>query len=156
MNFRRILVAIDRTPLASTVFDRALELARSQQANLRVFYCLGRSDLGDSLIEVEEGNYLASYPIGKERQAHLQQTLGQIEAWLQAYAQKAEEAGVAADSCHRMGEVNEAICDTAQKWEADLIVLGRRGRKGLTEVFLGSVSNYVVHHAPCSVLVVQP
>lgn len=156
MNFKRILVAIDKTPLASTVFDRALELAKSQQANLRVFHCLSRSELGDSLIEVEEGAYLASYPIGKERQAHLQQALQQIEAWLQAYAQKAEEAGVVTDLYHRMGEVNDVICDVAQEWKADLIVLGRRGRKGLTEVFLGSVSNYVIHHAPCSVLVVQP
>ncbi len=38
---------------------------------------------------------------------------------------------------------------------ADLIVLGRRGRTGLAEALLGSVSNYVLHHAPCSVLVVQ-
>ncbi|NEO65320.1 MAG: universal stress protein, partial [Moorea sp. SIO4G2] len=36
-----------------------------------------------------------------------------------------------------------------------LIVLGRRGLGGLKEMVLGSVSNYVVHHAPCSVLVVQ-
>lgn len=33
--------------------------------------------------------------------------------------------------------------------------MGRRGHKGLSEILLGSVSNYVVHHAPCSVLVLQ-
>ncbi|MGC1393382.1 MAG: universal stress protein [Coleofasciculaceae cyanobacterium] len=36
-----------------------------------------------------------------------------------------------------------------------MVVVGRRGRTGLAEAFLGSVSNYVVHHAPCSVLVIQ-
>jgi len=30
------------------------------------------------------------------------------------------------------------------------------GRTGLRELFLGSVSNYVLHHAPCSVMVVHP
>ena len=35
------------------------------------------------------------------------------------------------------------------------MVIGRRGHKNISEMFLGSVSNYVMHHAPCSVLVVQ-
>ncbi len=38
---------------------------------------------------------------------------------------------------------------------ADLIVVGRRGRSGLSELILGSASNYVLHHAPCSVLTLQ-
>jgi nucleotide-binding universal stress UspA family protein len=33
--------------------------------------------------------------------------------------------------------------------------MGRRGRTGLSELFLGSVSNYVTHHAPCSVLTLK-
>ena len=36
-----------------------------------------------------------------------------------------------------------------------MIVVGSRGLKGLKEMFLGSVSNYVTHHAPCSVLIVR-
>ncbi|RMG10302.1 MAG: universal stress protein, partial [Cyanobacteria bacterium J055] len=36
-----------------------------------------------------------------------------------------------------------------------LIIVGRRGRQGIEEAVLGSVSNYVVHHAPCSVLAIQ-
>ena len=47
------------------------------------------------------------------------------------------------------------ICNAAISWQADLIIMGRRGRTGLSELFLGSVSNYVLHHAPCAVLVVQ-
>ncbi|MFM7578374.1 MAG: universal stress protein, partial [Microcystaceae cyanobacterium] len=36
----------------------------------------------------------------------------------------------------------------------DVIVVGHRGRWGLSEILLGSVSNYVFHHAHCPVLVV--
>ncbi|NEO28803.1 MAG: universal stress protein, partial [Kamptonema sp. SIO4C4] len=35
------------------------------------------------------------------------------------------------------------------------VIIGRRGRVGLSEILLGSVSNYVLHHAPCAVMVVQ-
>ncbi|MEY3330640.1 MAG: hypothetical protein RLZZ115_3525 [Cyanobacteriota bacterium] len=42
-----------------------------------------------------------------------------------------------------------------KKWGADLVIVGRRNRSELAELFLGSVSNYVVHHVKCSVLVVQ-
>ncbi|HIK43734.1 MAG TPA: universal stress protein, partial [Leptolyngbyaceae cyanobacterium M65_K2018_010] len=38
---------------------------------------------------------------------------------------------------------------------ADLIVVGRRERGRIKAALLGSVSNYVVHHAPCSVLIVH-
>ena len=34
-------------------------------------------------------------------------------------------------------------------------MLGPRSRRGLTEIIMGSVRNYVVHHVPCSVLIVQ-
>ncbi|MGF1673753.1 MAG: universal stress protein, partial [Rivularia sp. (in: cyanobacteria)] len=47
------------------------------------------------------------------------------------------------------------ICNVARSREVDLIVVGRHGRTGLSEFFLGSVSNYVLHHAPCSVLTIQ-
>lgn len=43
----------------------------------------------------------------------------------------------------------------ARSWNANIIVIGRRGHRGFTEFFLGSVSNYVMHHASCSVLTVQ-
>ncbi|MEA5469202.1 universal stress protein [Spirulina sp. 06S082] len=42
-----------------------------------------------------------------------------------------------------------------KSWQADLIAIGRCGHSGLTELFLGSVSNYVLYHAFCSVLIVQ-
>ena len=54
-----------------------------------------------------------------------------------------------------MGDPGRWVRDLAQSWEADLVVLGRRGLTGVAEMFLGSVSNYIVHHVNCSVLVVQ-
>ncbi|NJN32588.1 MAG: universal stress protein [Synechococcales cyanobacterium RM1_1_8] len=53
------------------------------------------------------------------------------------------------------GRAGHLICHQAKTWEAELILLGRRGRSGLKELMLGSVSSYVMHRANCSVLVIQ-
>jgi nucleotide-binding universal stress UspA family protein len=44
-----------------------------------------------------------------------------------------------------------AIIDAARDWHADLILMGSHGRRGLDRVFMGSVAEAVVRHAPCSV-----
>lgn len=53
------------------------------------------------------------------------------------------------------GAAERAIIEEAEKWRADLIVVGSHGRGFWKRVFLGSVSQSVVQHAPCSVLVVR-
>ena len=51
--------------------------------------------------------------------------------------------------------VVQAITDYASEWKVDLIVLGTRGLSGFRKLLLGSVSNGVLSHASCSVLVVR-
>jgi nucleotide-binding universal stress UspA family protein len=53
------------------------------------------------------------------------------------------------------GSPARAIVDEAKDWDADLIVVGSHGYGFLERVLLGSVSGSVLHHAPCSVLVVK-
>lgn len=49
----------------------------------------------------------------------------------------------------------QAIVEMAREWKADLIVVGSHGYGFWSRALLGSVSNSVVHHAPCSVLVAR-
>jgi nucleotide-binding universal stress UspA family protein len=53
------------------------------------------------------------------------------------------------------GSPQRVLVEKAQKWEADLIVVGSHGYGFWSRALLGSVSNSVIHHAPCSVLVVR-
>ncbi|HEY9785090.1 MAG TPA: universal stress protein [Candidatus Obscuribacterales bacterium] len=55
----------------------------------------------------------------------------------------------------REGTIREAILDAAKEWPADLIVIGSHGRTGFSRFLLGSVSEAVVAHAPCSVEIVK-
>lgn len=53
------------------------------------------------------------------------------------------------------GTPESRIVETAEEMHADLIVLGSHGYKGWERLLLGSVSNSVVHHAHCSVMIVR-
>ncbi|GAB1543967.1 universal stress protein [Scytonema sp. NUACC21] len=136
MGFKRILVAIDPSPEARVVFEEALELAKKESATLMIFNGV---DLGSKL----------TYP------TEIKEKTQEAEELLQTYQQMAQKQGIAVECLCRVGEPGKSICNLAQTWKADLIVLGRRGFKGFTEVLLGSVSSHVLHNAPCSILVLQ-
>ncbi len=53
------------------------------------------------------------------------------------------------------GSPDSRIVETAEEWQANLIVVGSHGYSRWERLLLGSVSDSVVHHAPCSVLVVR-
>lgn len=55
----------------------------------------------------------------------------------------------------KIGPPDQAILETAKEWKPDLIVVGTHGRGFWGRLTLGSISNSVVHHAPCSVFVVR-
>ncbi|HEX6458220.1 MAG TPA: universal stress protein [Thermoleophilaceae bacterium] len=70
-------------------------------------------------------------------------------------AELARAAGFEAEPAVAEGPPAAAIVDTANERGAKLIVIGSRGYGGLKGSMMGSVSNQVVHHAPCPVLVVK-
>ena len=56
----------------------------------------------------------------------------------------------------RRGGAAMEIVREAREWDADLLVLGTHGRRGVRRMFLGSVAETVLQHAPCAALVVPP
>ncbi|HEX6370833.1 MAG TPA: universal stress protein [Longimicrobium sp.] len=56
----------------------------------------------------------------------------------------------------RVGSPAHEILGVARHWDADLVVLGTHGRRGLPRFFLGSVAETVLRKAPCSALVIPP
>jgi universal stress protein A len=66
-----------------------------------------------------------------------------------------QHAGISAEADRREGDAATEILAAASASNADLIVMGSRGRTGLTRLVLGSVARNVLQHAACSVLVVR-
>lgn len=159
--FHRILVALDESDRREQVVDAAIALATAQDAQLRLVhvvtftendlprYPLALTNVGFVVEESVYEEVLQRYV--QEQQEFEKRHLNVLQDTAQAVAKK----GVLVDYCLAYGDPGKEICDMAQSWHADTIVLGRRGNVGLKEFLLGSVSNHVVHHAPCTVLVVQ-
>jgi len=63
--------------------------------------------------------------------------------------------GAAISSEVLFGSPESRIVETAEQFKADLIILGSHGYNRWERLLLGSVSDSVLHHAPCSVLIVR-
>lgn len=162
MGYDLIFVGMDASSLQPIVYESALKIAKLHQAELRLLHCVEAelNSLSTSAVSIVGTSCGANYLFPSD--VHLQFTqqavetrLAEAKQWLQEYCQTAEQQGVRATFEVVLGHPNHQICELAQTWKADLIVLGRQDHSGLAELFLGSVSNYVLHHTPCSVLVVQ-
>lgn len=156
--FQRILVALDGSTCGEQAWEEALKLAQLTHANLMlVRVLLPSSDLYP--LTVSPTIDLASAHLNREvLQVYTEQEKEReqmVQDYLKTRTDAAIAQGVVAEYLAPQGDPGQAVCDLARSWQADLVILGRRGRKGLEELLLGSVSNYVTHHAPCSVLTVQ-
>lgn len=159
MRFLRILVGIDNSPLGSRVFAAALGLAQSNNAAMKLFHCLTPTPVSEIAAPMTLDSALApglsTNADYQTQQILIERQIEDAQTILKHYQDEALSYGVSAESNYEVGEPSHQLCKAAREWGADLIVIGRRGKSGLTEALLGSVSNYVVHHAPCSVLVIQ-
>ncbi len=155
--FNKILVAIDLSETNKSIFNTALSLAQTTRAQLMLL----------NVISSDKNNYPNPFIYSGYEYDPMDESLFTMyqEQW-QKFKQRGEEllrslveeattAGVNAEFIQDLGNPGHTICDFAQTWSADLILIGSRGLSGVKEMFLGSVSNYVTHHAPCSVLIVR-
>lgn len=157
--YTKILAALDNSAVGDRIFEQALAMAQATQAQLMLVHGLSGEEDGSPF----------PIPAGVEAMYWAPGTEINLEQWRQQWQQYeteslnrlrrlaaiANQAGVNTEFRQVVGVPAKAICQAAQQWGADLIILGNRGRSGLTELLLGSVSNYVMHHASCSVLVVK-
>ncbi len=155
--FNKILVAVDMEGAKAELVESAIALAKATNAQLKLVNVLTAEDDDSMPLFAHPG--LTGYPpvlddsIWQGYRERYQDYQEAALIKLRRLANQASAAGVRAEFNQESGGPGRAICDLAASWEADLVMVGNRGRKGLSELFLGSVSNYVMHHAPCSVLV---
>jgi nucleotide-binding universal stress UspA family protein len=137
--YRRILVGYDGSAAGRKAFDAALELAAKHGAELYVISVARPSEVGDD-VETEA--------VIEHSRAYHRGLLAELKVSSTAKAVKAHyEVAV--------GHPAEQIIYFADRCDADLIVVGDRGRSKFSRLLLGSVSKQVTEHADRPVLVVR-
>jgi nucleotide-binding universal stress UspA family protein len=157
--FSKILVALDLSSDNTATYDAAVELALKCDALLVLLHVLSGDE---GTIASPPRSQIDLYPLGANQEDHefFYREWQRYEAsgiqMLKEYETRSLERGVPTECVQVAGHPGPIICEVARTRGIDAIVIGRRGRTGLAEALLGSVSNNVVHYAPCSVLIVQP
>lgn len=159
IGYKKILVGVDYQNSTREIFGVAMNLATVYKSKLKVFHSVQGELPGVPIIDgfSTMGVYGSLYneEVDEFYEEAYQKAIEKLENWLKSFTIEAREKNIEADSDYFIGDPGKNICKMAQEWNADLVVIGRRGRSGVSELLLGSVSNYVVHNAHCCVLVVQ-
>ena len=141
--YKRILVPVDGSEASTRALVAALQLAREGNGRVRLLHAL------------DELQYLSGFEVGGD-------LLGLAREYgartLQDALSVAVSAGVPADSKlveSRGARLGDLVATEAREWEADLVVVGTHGRRGLGRVLLGSGAEQVIREAPVPVLAVR-
>ena len=78
-----------------------------------------------------------------------------VREYMEAAQRKAALEGATVHTIIEVGKADEMVINVADLYKCDTIIVGRSGRSSLDRLFLGSVSNYVVKNADCTVIVVS-
>ncbi|MEM9927169.1 MAG: universal stress protein [Cyanobacteria bacterium P01_D01_bin.50] len=155
----KILVALDNSDMSQDVFDEAVYLAKTTGASLMLLHVLSNFDEPSLEGFFIETNIYDAQLLTETHQKNLrdwEQIKQNRKNWLRSKCHLGISLGIKTEFTLNTGNPSKIICNIARSWDADIIVIGRRSsRRALSELFLGSVSSYVVHYAPCSVLTVQ-
>ena len=136
--FERFLVASDGSEFSAAAVREAIGMAKKCGAEVHVMSLVAtdveHEGIGESIIKQE---------------------LETKQTYLDDFKAQAAAAGVSCEAHIVEGSsVTDGIVDLADRIKADLIVMGRRGRRGLARMMLGHATARVIGNAHCNVLVV--
>lgn len=145
--YKRILVAVDGNPVSRSL-DEAIMLAKAGNATLLL---LNVSVIDPVLLWNEENWMVPGFTPGEGELIHSAEVLAKVQ-------EKVHQAGVTSeikqveDAGQNLGVI---IAEQAEAWEADLIVAGTHGRKGVDRLLMGSVAENIVRNATVPVLLIR-
>lgn len=133
-----ILLATDQSEYSEGAIREAIKFA--SKCSSRIYACM-------TLETNPEYESIGSSVFEKEEE--------EASAYIKSIKARAEKEGVSCETIlHESMDAAQAIVDEATEKKADMIVIGRRGRKGVAKALMGETAAKVITHAPCKVLVV--
>ena len=147
MSYKRIVVPVDGSDTSAKGLAAATALARDSGGKLLLLHVV---DEYPAFITPEIG--VSVGPLIEALRETGRQTLERIAAGVKGLAAAPESALVE----NFGGRVADVIVEEALKWQADLIVMGTHGRRGVNRALVGSDAELVVRYSPLPVLLVPP
>jgi nucleotide-binding universal stress UspA family protein len=144
-SFQRVVVGTDFSPAAERAVERAFDLA-ARDAEIVVVHCFHLAFPAAAPDQL---------PLGPDPRTLQGQLSDEALARGQALIDRLARPAVAARFTLRDDTARLGLTDLAEELRADLVVVGSHGHRGLRRALLGSTTEAVVRHAPCSVLVVR-
>ena len=150
----RILLATDGSREAELAAQTAADLAKKTHSELHVVHAFGIAPVGPPVYpEATELQSVEFEAENEERQRISEQRARDV---LETEVQKVRSWGGTVAVEHLVeGRVAPEIVGLAEEIGAGLIVMGSRGLGGIRRALMGSVSDSVVRHAHCPVMVVR-
>ena len=147
----KVLLAVDGSACSEAAIDAVIEQHRAEGTAVRVLSVLEwPRNLPDSMMFAEGA--AAADQVLSVHEEERRRTAAVADAAVRRLAR----AGFSAAAEVREGDARHEIVDAAAAWGADAVVVGSHGRRRLERLLVGSVSEGVVRHAPCSVEVIRP
>jgi nucleotide-binding universal stress UspA family protein len=142
----KILLATDASEEAALAARTATDIADKTDSELYVVLVgLSAAYVGMGPPEIADIPAPRQQELNEETQSLLDAQVEQIKA----------DGGTVAQAHLRIGRPDEQIVDSAEEIDAGLIVMGSRGLGRIRRLLMGSVSDSVVRHAHCPVLIVR-
>ena len=138
VGWKTIVFATDGSKYSAAAAERAIAFAQSYGGELKVI----------SVVDVPSEFYA-------EAPQAVEDLVRKAKGFVADVKNKAEAAGVPAETFVGESEAYQAVNRLAQEQKADMIILGSHGRTGLRRLLMGSVTESVIGHATCPVLVVK-
>ena len=155
----RILLATDGSTEAELAARTAVDLSQKTDSELHVIHVLDVVKVGLSMAVLypeatdPEGVEMPDPVLEEDLERRAKQGGREI---LDAEVDRVRSGGGTVAQTHLlMGEVEREIVHLAEELGAGLIVMGSRGRRGMRRALMGSISDSVVRHAHCPVMVVR-
>ncbi len=154
--FQKILVPLDGSEHSLKALDEAAQIAKASKGKITLMNVYSVSAQPIMMPEQSASGYIGR-PIltGEEISRLIEDTRKFGSRILDDGEQKIKAEGIEVEKKLVEGHVVQEIVRTANEGNFDLIVLGARGVSHIREMLLGSVTDGVIHHARCAVLVIK-
>jgi nucleotide-binding universal stress UspA family protein len=142
---RRVLHPTDFSRASTPAFKRAVEMAKTNRAELLVLHVMVPAVpiMGDGYVSPQAYEDLEAA------------ARGAAQKQIRKLVEKAKRAGARVKGLLLEGVAHERIAQAARARKADLVVIGTHGRTGFAKLFLGSVASRMLAVSPCPVLTVR-